>query len=147
MHTTVYTLGYTSLKPDNLLTAAEHLDAYLVDTRISPYSRHQQWMGSNLQEVYGERYVHVKELGNINYKDPEMGIRLKDVEAGTWRLAELMKVKPVILFCACKSPYSCHRSVAAQEMADRYNMQVIHLTIEEVRDMGKPATPDQLSLF
>lgn len=150
MHTQVFTAGYTSLKPVDLLVAAESLDAYLVDIRISPYSRVEYWMGSHLKVVWGARYQHIKALGNINYKNPADGIKLRDAETGTMQLAQLMLSKPVILICACKNHETCHRSVAAQEMADRYNMEVIHLTAKEILNMGKPAEPEapqQLNLI
>lgn len=139
MNKLLLTAGYTGLKPENLHRAAEIADAYLVDIRISPYSRVPYWMGSHLKVLWGSRYVHVPTLGNINYKNPADGIRLKDPDTGTLRLLELMQTKRVILFCACKDPTTCHRSVAAQEMEDRYNVQVIHLTTRDILNMKNPA--------
>lgn len=150
MQKTVFTAGYTSLRPDNLLAAAEHLDAYLVDTRISPYSRVAYWMGAALKKAWGDRYIHIRELGNVNYKAPELGIKLLDAEDGTFQLSQLMRKKAVILFCACKDHATCHRTVAAQEMADRYGVEVIHLTAKGILTMGKPEEappPQQQSLF
>lgn len=115
MHT-LYTLGYTGTKRDQLLTLAEKLDATLVDVRLSPRSRHPMWDGSALAQAWGERYRHIRDLGNVNYKAPERGIMLMSVENGTLTLVRLLAVRPAIILCACSDWQTCHRRVVAEEM-------------------------------
>lgn len=146
MHT-LYTLGYTGLKPEELLKAVEHYDATLVDVRISPYSRHPQWSGLNLSRQLGQQYIHIRALGNLNYKQPELGIKLVDPDEGCFRLVQLLKQRSVILLCACPDHHTCHRSTAAAEMEARYDVEVVHLSADDIRAIGKPPVEKQLTLF
>lgn len=147
MHTlnTLYTAGYTGLKPSDLLVAALALDAKLVDVRISPYSRVPYWIGTAMRGAWGDRYQHIRELGNKNYKNPSEGILLVDPDEGTLKLASILKHQPAIILCACEDHHTCHRSTAAHEMEDRYAVTVVHLSKDDIRNYGKPAA--QPSLF
>src|SRR3989304_1754216 len=49
----LYTLGYTGLKPETILAAAEYLNALIVDIRISPLSRVPHWNQAHLRQVRG----------------------------------------------------------------------------------------------
>jgi uncharacterized protein (DUF488 family) len=138
----LYTLGYTGLLPADLLQLTQHLDAVLADIRFSPYSRHPQWHKANLLDLLGDRYRHIPELGNVNYKgDLGAGIILKDVEQGTIEVARLIQQQSVILLCACKDWHACHRQTAADEMQQRYNVEVIHLSLPEVGKLLRPPEP------
>lgn len=149
---TLFTAGYTGLKPEELAKAIEHYDAVLVDVRISPYSRNPMWSGINLSRRFVERYVHIRALGNVNYRNPELGIKLVDPDDGCFRLVQLLKQRSVILLCACPDYHTCHRSTAAAEMESRYNVdvthvQVVHLSADDIRAIGKPVNEEQLKLF
>lgn len=149
---TLYTAGYTSLTPEELLDTAERLHALIVDVRLKPWSRWaEKWNKTNLIEVWKDRYLHMDALGNLNYKG-DMGkgvIMLNDVENGTTRLAVLLKTQPVIILCACKDHKTCHRTTVAQEMIDRYNAEVVHLTAKDIQSGGStpPSLIEQLLLF
>ena len=130
----LYTLGYTGLKPTEIVQAAERLDAIIADIRFSPRSRHPMWHGTKMQAAWGERYIHLPELGNVNYKrDRGDGIILADPEAGRARALDLLARQPVILLCACVDWKTCHRRDAAELIAQRSGVDIRHLSREDVR--------------
>lgn len=145
---TLYTAGYTGVSPADLHTATVQLGAILADIRLSPFSRNSDYHKPALIERFNTAYVHIPQLGNLNYKnDLGDGIMLKDVERGTLEVAKLLRVQPVILLCACKHHTTCHRTTAAREMEDRYQVEVIHITGDDIYRMCHPQPPQQLTLF
>jgi len=143
---TLYTAGYTGVSPDDLFNATVLLNAVLVDIRYSPWSRNPDWIQAAMEDRFADRYFYVKELGNVNYNKPEEGIRLYDVETGLRRVALIIKKFPVILLCACKQHDTCHRRVAAEEMQQRYSLEVVHLTGDAIYKLCHPK-PEQRNLF
>ena len=105
----VYTLGYSGRKPAEILQIAEELDATVFDVRFSPRSRVPHWSRKRLTEFLGDRYRHVRALGNRNYRGGP--IELEDFPAGLELIQD--SERPVILMCACKDPAICHRSTIA----------------------------------
>src|SRR5690349_18034833 len=77
----IYTAGYYGRDIDEFKTTVEGLNATVVDIRLVPQSRFTpQWRQKNLQALFGENYVHIKELGNKGFK--EKRIEIADLEAG-----------------------------------------------------------------
>ena len=64
----IYTIGYTSTAPEELIEVVNSLAAKLVDIRISPYSKDYRWRQKSLQQYFADKYFHIKEFGNENYK-------------------------------------------------------------------------------
>lgn len=108
----VFTIGYSGRKPQELKQICENLDAVIFDIRFSPRSRVAHWSGKRLGELLGDRYLHVKALGNVNYKGGP--IKIMNYKEGRARI-EANK-KPVILMCACSSEkyHTCHRRNIAE---------------------------------
>jgi uncharacterized protein (DUF488 family) len=54
--------------------------------------------------------VHVKALGNMNYRllSP---VKILDYEAGRVQIAA--SALPVVLMCVCQAPTHCHRTIVA----------------------------------
>jgi uncharacterized protein (DUF488 family) len=93
--------------------------AVLVDIRLSPRSRWQPaWNQSALIERWGDRYIHLPELGNLHYKpeDREKGIKLANPEQGLHDLETyvLRAGYTAVVMCACKSYETCHRHVVCE---------------------------------
>ncbi len=148
MSYSLYTLGYTGLKPDEILRAADALGAIIADIRIAPRSRHAMWNKSKLAAAWGERYVHIPELGNRNYKGEfGEGVMLVDAEAGGAQVNRLLEAQPVILMCACEDWHTCHRRSAAELIQARTGVEVAHLSAEDVRRLSDPDAPQQLGLL
>lgn len=78
---TVYTVGYSGQRPEQLQALIEKLGALLVDVRFSPRSRNPRWGQPALREMFGDRYVHLPEFGNAAYKHRGQ-ITLVDIEGG-----------------------------------------------------------------
>lgn len=137
---TLYTLGYTGAKLNDIQAWLESNNAILVDTRYSPLSRVTTWQGDNLKKVIGSRYIHMRSLGNKNYKlQFGEGIMIVDMEKGTSDLLNILKSQPVVLMCACENYHTCHRTTTADEMAKRYGVKVVHLVLSDL----KPTPPSK----
>lgn len=148
----IYTLGYTGLKPDKIDKWLQLNNAVIADIRMSPRSRVPMWEKDALIKQLGERYVHIPALGNVNYKnggvitlaDPAMGLKLIEV---------MIDANNVVLMCACKHVATCHRSYAADFLMAKLGVSVIHLQLADIvspgtkAPVGPASTVRQLRLF
>lgn len=86
----------------------------LVDIRRSPRSQFMpDFSKSRLAAKFGDRYLHVPALGNLNYRpeDRHKGIEIADIESGLAQLVPLLaRGYTLVLMCACKDD-GCHRWV------------------------------------
>ena len=154
MHT-LYTAGYTGLRPNELKATAKRLGAVVADIRLRPFSRNPAWSRVNISQTLGDRYHHVQALGNRNYKSGP--IDLIDVEAGISLVGTLLETQPVILLCVCPNVEMCHRKTAAEKLAEAIGCEVKHLTLDEMKANGESAggaapapkahKPEQLSFL
>ena len=109
----VYTLGYSGRTPQQIEALVESLDATLFDVRFSPRSRLPQWCAKQLRSLLGDRYHHVREFGNANYKSAGP-VELVDFAAGAAAIITWGSIyRSVILMCVCSDPAQCHRTVIA----------------------------------
>ena len=131
MHT-IYTIGYSRLNFDKLIRAVEADDLLLIDTRMSARSRVPQWNKGRLEKALGERYVHIRELGNLNYKNSEAGMVLFDPESGIQQAAELLEKQSVVLMCGCFDVEHCHRRLVAELLEQATGAPVIHWTGQDI---------------
>jgi uncharacterized protein (DUF488 family) len=106
MTTQIFTAGYGQRQPSEIAELLDELGAVLVDIRFNPYGR-PGFKGWELTRHFAGRYLHVKALGNADYKTG--GMRIADYETGKAALARLDR--PALLLCACASPLGCHRTV------------------------------------
>lgn len=139
---TIYTIGYQNKvhNAQHLKRIAEHLQAVVVDTRFSPFSRNPEWRSGWLKQVLGERYIGERALGNKNYQNGGP-IELADPEAAWERLEPVMWEQDIILMCACRDQHSCHRTQAAAYLAERSGQRIIHLAPDYPGDVNQPALP------
>jgi hypothetical protein len=85
-------------------------NAYLVDIRLSPRSAWQALNKEALQARWPSRYIHMPELGNVNYNRQEQGIKIADETQGIARLINgISQGYTLLLMCGCKRYESCHR--------------------------------------
>jgi uncharacterized protein (DUF488 family) len=127
---TIYTLGYSGWKIEDVEAVLERLDAILVDVRMVPRTRWQpQWNAAVLHARLGDRYVWLREFGNRNYKGTFEQIEIADFPAGKKRLREIAAPgKAIVLLCACRDVNICHRKVVAEMLAATWKAAVVHLT-------------------
>ena len=141
------TLGYQTAKtPEVLLATAKKYGALVADIRFMPRSRDPRWNKNALVKLLGDRYVHVHAFGNKNYKGGP--IEFVDPDRGTVQIGELLVKSNVILLCTCWDIATCHRKPAAELVAARFSVKVIHLGKDDLAALEQDA-PDkpQLALF
>ena len=122
----IYTTGYGRRQPSEINELLDSLGAILVDIRFSTYGR-PGFKGWEMQRFFAGRYLHLKALGNADYKSG--GMRIADYAAGLAALAALDR--PALLLCACASPVGCHRTVVG-EMLRRDGFSVVELDTDTI---------------
>lgn len=124
---TLFTIGYASWSFDELKSLIEEKQAILIDIRSSPRSNKPGFNRYALAQRLGERYRHIAALGNVNYRDPDLPIILRDEILGLEGLARLLEKSNVFIMCGCKDLEKCHRLTVAQKMEKRYEIEIEHL--------------------
>ncbi len=108
--------------------------AYLVDIRLSPRSRMPAFNQNALQARFQKRYIHMPDLGNVNYRNGEP-IKIAHPGRGISRLVNgLNQGYTLILMCGCKDYESCHRHAV---------VDLLQVAMPDVRvEMPDVAAPD-----
>jgi uncharacterized protein (DUF488 family) len=123
----IYTVGYNNVTRKNLVSELEELNSILVDIRYSPYSYSPFWQKKELENILGVKYIHIQELGNINYKNSKE-IEISDLKKGMEKLEELIKENVnFCLMCSCQDFSSCHRKIVSQEIKNRFNIETTEI--------------------
>lgn len=108
----------------------DHLNATLIDARLSANSRVPQWRKAALVNLLGSAYVHLPQFGNINYKNGGP-IQIYSFLEG---MAELNKLQPpFVVMCACKEYGRCHR----KELAERFALMGLEVKEIKAWNLGK----------
>ena len=110
-----FTTGYRGKEVGQLSALLDFHEAVLADIRFAPVSRHLEWRRDYLKLLLKNRYRHVSQLGNRNYKTG--GIQIHNLEIGI-RLIESWN-ENVILMCVCEELENCHRRVVKNELERR----------------------------
>lgn len=126
---TVYTLGYLQRGSMERLRKLVADDVTVIDIRLSPRSAWPQWSRKQLAERFGSRYLHVPELGNVNYRSSSLPVQLASEFDGLWSVLFWVVNKgcDVCLLCACVDVAVCHRRVVADLVQVACSCQVVHL--------------------
>jgi hypothetical protein len=100
--------------------------ALILDIRFNPTSRRPEWRQATLRRLLGTAYRHERRLGNANYRGGTTAI--VDLDAGAAAVAALVRMRPVVLLCACAEVSRCHRLVVAEYLQERIpEVEVVHL--------------------
>jgi uncharacterized protein (DUF488 family) len=121
---TIYSVGYTGypIAAFEAFVAAHGLR--VVDVRLKPFSRNAVYSGTRLKQRFGDRYLHVPALGNLNYKGGP--IALADESVGLDVVRALAAEGPVALLCVCADAATCHRTTITRTLArEGYSIQPI----------------------
>jgi uncharacterized protein (DUF488 family) len=140
----IYTLGYAAASSEGRLVQLMSDEAMvLVDIRLCARSRwYHQWAKRQLQQQWGTRYVHVPQLGNVNYRQRGQPIALRDAEAGLQVVTDLLKAGySVVLLCACLRYERCHRKLVAEQLAASSGV----VLVGEVQEEGEMHVGDTAS--
>ena len=134
----VYTIGYSGRQLADIARIARELDATIFDIRYVARSRNPEFSSQNMADALGDRYAHVRALGNINYKGEFQDTVILDIEAGIDRIEH--HSRPVILMCTCKDYYTCHRRVLSEELVRR-GYQVQEIPLHALPAPSEPTAP------
>ncbi|VVB51260.1 Uncharacterised protein [uncultured archaeon] len=133
-NTKFLTIGYGSLKTfDELKTILDkHGITRLVDIRSKPYSRKWRktdiaWNKKVLKEYFGERYIHMVEMGGLGYENEDYPLWAEAARNSLEQIIELSKTHRVALMCAEKDPNKCHRKLFAARALQERGFSVWHL--------------------
>ena len=129
MANTLYTLGYRQRDSMSRLEKLVADNVIVLDIRYSPRSRCPEWSRKRLAERFEGRYRHVPELGNVNYRSPELPIQLAHEFDGLWSVLfwVVNNRSDVCLLCACADVAGCHRWVVADLVQAACACTVVHL--------------------
>ena len=126
----LFTVGYGGRSLPGLIAVLTEAGVnILADVRTSPRSPIPGFSGIELKKslpTAGIEYVHLQELGNANYKRPELGFTLNSQAKGTARLKDLLNRSPTVILCAEKDYLRCHRLMIAELMQDQDTMLKVH---------------------
>ena len=113
----IFTTGYGGGKNINdLKPLIERLGAILADIRFTPYSQVMVWRQIYLKTLLGSRYLHIPNLGNRSFKEPDK-ITIQNLKLGIETLLSLNS--NLILFCGCEKFENCHRRLISEELSKR----------------------------
>lgn len=139
----VYTMGYGGKKLVDIVSTARSLDATIFDIRFNSRSMNPWFNRSRMQEWLGDRYVHVRSLGNVTYKSETGEIQILNLEGGIATIEH--SERSVILLCVCKDYATCHRSFISAEL-ERRGYHVKEISAQKGSSLVQPAA-HQPSLF
>lgn len=104
----------------------EDSNTYLVDIRKSPKTGYAGFNDYELKSQFKDRYVHMIELGNANFKGGPIQI-IRPVQGIDRLVKGLNKGYRLILLCGCQSYDTCHRKTAVELLKGTMpNVEVIH---------------------
>jgi hypothetical protein len=125
----IYLTGYRGHSPADLKRLAEQLDATVADIRFYPQSKIPGFSRNSLEELLGNRYLWVHELGNRNFAG-DGKIEIVDLKKGTQKLIK-HGAQRYILLCACADADTCHRSVVGDYLKNISREGVREINNEE----------------
>jgi Protein of unknown function, DUF488 len=148
---TLYDLGYNDVGKhiDLLEKFVEHHDCILVDIRHKAWSKDVAWRDSSLRKMFGKRYAHLPNLGNINYSMHGENIQYVNFDYGLQELGRLMflQQKSVIVMCACWDRDHCHRLGVVEAFGQMHKMQSSPIKLSDLREFDRKDQAKQVSLF
>jgi Active DUF488-N3 subclade len=129
----VYTIGYSQPGARLVIdTLVWHEGWSLIDIRRAPLSTWTDWTERSLVQRYGPAYVHVPELGNLNYRNHHLPIVLADAPTGIRQVMQALEEgQRCLLLCGCKDYRTCHRHVIAGRLQQE-GVTVTHLVTQSL---------------
>jgi len=129
----IYSIGYNAWSFYEFKSKVEDLgNPLIVDVRFSAKSFNPFWVKSHLEKVFGKQYIHIKNLGNINYSN-DKPIKISNLSKGCEELVDIMNKQGCncLLLCACEDVEKCHRKIVADHLVSIADFEIVHLKEEE----------------
>jgi uncharacterized protein (DUF488 family) len=116
----IYTFGYTGFPQKLVFDWLRENNGVLCDIRFKPWSRAPIWRSPHLQKALGDRYVWIRDLGNIQYFSGNP-YEIVDLERG---MSQVMKIagsdRVPLLMCTCPPVNDCHRGYVMGHLWERF---------------------------
>lgn len=131
----IYTLGTSDRTAEEFLALLGSLGVELVvDVRRFPTSRFEHFRREELKDLLegeGFGYIYLgEELGGYRRKGYEAYVGTEEFRQGLERLEELARRKRVVIICAERLPWRCHRRFIGREL-EREGFRVEHIIDEK----------------
>ena len=131
----IYTLGTSDRSAEEFLGLLRGLGIQVVvDVRRFPSSRYEHFRGEELERLVeggGIGYVYLgRELGGYRKGGYESYVESDDFREGLGRLRRLARGRRVVILCAERLPWRCHRRFIAREL-EREGFTVVHVIDEK----------------
>jgi hypothetical protein len=139
----LFTLGYAGLDVRRLAVwTSQNWPVMVLDVRLNPWSRDEQWRKRALVERFNVLYEHVPELGNRHYRDASKPVVLKDPKRGLMMVRAWLTNYRVVLLCGCPKWDACHRADIVRLLVAEYGpLDVRHLAHRDMPYMPRHASP------
>jgi len=84
-----------------------------------------------LQQYFGDGYLHVGELGNVNIRAVLFRslILLRELRD----CADVITSKSVVLLCVCYAARKCHRNEVANILSEAFGLEKFHISMDQAR--------------
>jgi len=133
----IYTLGTSDRTPEEFLGLLESLGVEaVVDVRRFPTSRFDHFKRdelSRLLQVRGLSYIYLgQELGGYRSRGYQAYLETEEFKHGLKRVEELARGRMVVILCAERLPWRCHRRFIGREL-ERDGFRVDHIIDEKRR--------------
>lgn len=142
-----YTLGTSNRSLEEFLEILrEYKIEKIVDVRHFPTSKlfphfKKENLGKFLKEK-GIEYFHIEKLGGYREGGYENYMKTKEFKEGLEELIKIAKNQNLVIICAEKFPWKCHRAFIARELEKR-GIKVIHI-IEKGRIWEPKSQPKEI---
>jgi len=143
----IYTLGTSNRSQDDFLKILNHYQIKtVIDVRHFPTSKlFPHFKKENLKKFLKENkieYYYIEKLGGYRKGGYEEYTKTKEFEEGLGELIKISKLHNLVIICAEKLPWKCHRAFISRELEER-GIGVIHI-IEKDRIWEPKKEPKEI---
>lgn len=127
----IFTLGTSTRSAEEFITLLkEHGVAAVVDVRRFPSSRFEHFSQQNLIRILTEaglEYIYLgQELGGYRREGYRAFATSAEFKEGVAHLRQIARDKIIVIICAERFPWRCHRRFISQEL-EKQGALVIHI--------------------
>jgi len=138
----IYTLGTSDRTAEEFLALLGSLGVELVvDVRRFPTSRFEHFKREELEDILeagGFSYIYLgEELGGYRKKGYEAYMGTEEFRQGLDRLEQLARRMRLVILCAERLPWRCHRRFIGREL-ETGGFRVEHIIDEKRRWVPRP---------
>ncbi|MGB9613230.1 MAG: DUF488 family protein [Candidatus Margulisiibacteriota bacterium] len=127
----IYTLGTSNRSIEEFLEILKNYQIQtVIDVRRWPTSKwFEHFKKENLEKILKENnieYHHFEKLGGYRTGGYEEYTKTKEFKEVLKELIEISKFQNVVLICAERLPWKCHRAFIAREL-EKKKIEIIHI--------------------